>query len=162
MTSCSGLALSHVAAASSAFRSLRSTSTRPDAKWRSGRFSRAENPAVGPAPGVGPAASSVGASGGAAASGHTGAGGGAAGAAAVSAAAGGPSACRAQPTVSSASAPSVMVTRAVGVIGACPGSGQLVALGQPIVQHAEAELELGRQGLELVEAIAVGAQTAVF
>src|SRR5207253_4020270 len=38
----------------------------------------------------------------------------------------------------------------------------LVALGQPVVQHPEAELELGGQGLELLQTIAIGAQAAVF
>jgi hypothetical protein len=41
------------------------------------------------------------------------------------------------------------------------GAGQLAALGEAIVDHAETELELGGQGLELIEAVPVRPQAAV-
>src|SRR6266446_1355478 len=162
MMSCSGCALSQAAAASSVFRALASAWTWPVAKWTSGSSSRAENPAVGPDSGVGPAASGMGASGAGAASGHTGGVGDVAGRLAVTAVGCGASTCRAQPTISGASTPSARVTRPIVVIEARLESGQLVALGQPVVQHPEAELELGGQGLELLQTIAIGAQAAVF
>src|SRR4029077_13881606 len=93
--------------------------------------------------------------------GRSGGGGDAAGVLAVTGAGCGVSTCRAQPTVSGASTHSARVTRPIAVLGARPESGELVALGSHVVQHPEHGLQLGAQGLELLQTIAVGAQATV-
>src|SRR5215470_20033852 len=161
MTSWLGLALSQATAASRTFRSDGCTWIWPDAKCTSCRFSRAANSVMGSGAGEGPVASGADGAGTGAASGHSGAAAGGAVAAAVTGVLGWT--CFAQPSGASTRArePSARATRASGVMATGLVSGQLMALAQAIVQHAEAELELGRKRLELIEPIAVGTQAAV-
>src|SRR5882672_11804884 len=124
----------------------------PEAKCTSGSSARAMKVSVD--------ASSAGRSGAGAASGQVGAGGGiGAGVGSETTATRAGSMGRAQPSGSSARV-SARTTRGSMTVPGC--SGELFPLGEPVVDHAQAELELGGQGLELIEAGPVRPQAAVF